>query len=175
MLLCFYGCCNADCQETYVYWEDVKNKDEVFRNLKIDKKIIDLYLHQYYLSDDNTSETILDTLCSSTEGYKKMLYFHILNDVVKSADGALAEMLGVYCMKYINSNPNYALHYFEKHHDASRSYSFLIGAELYYNDICFSSYERQMLSIVSDESIKIYLRQFLNDVRNVKVKIEIEK
>lgn len=100
--------------EEFQYWDDLdeNSKTEIIKSIDVDKNIMKLYLHKIKLSDNDMSATILDTLSSSTDGYKRMLHFYILNEIVNTADGAVAEIVSGYCVKYVNENTDYALEYF---------------------------------------------------------------
>ncbi|MBP5713867.1 MAG: hypothetical protein J6X07_04110 [Prevotella sp.] len=123
IILTFYSC-NISHADKYQYWDEISDnsKFEIIKSLNVEKSVLMLYSHQITLSDNDTTANILDTLCTPTEGNKRMLYFHIMNEIVKCADGAFAELLSEYCIKYINENADYVLEYFSKHHDISNGY-----------------------------------------------------
>ena len=150
-------------QLNFVFYIKLLISRKFIKSLNVDKNIMMLYLHQISLSDNKTSEAILDTLCmQTTDNNKRMFYFYILNDVVKNADGALAELLGAYCIKYVNENTDYALEYFSNHRDISNHYAQMIAAELYFNDISITDYKRTLRLSVKGKSAKDYLSVFLN-------------
>ena len=165
LVIAFYSC-NMSFADKYHYWDELsdKSKNEIVKLLEIDENIMKLYLHQITFSDDDISIAILDTLCTPTEGNKRMLYFHIMNETVKCADGAFAELLSEYCLKYINENTDYVLEYFSRHHDVGNEYSTFIAAELYYNDISITKYRQQLLLNVKGKCAKDYLPIFLNEI-----------
>ena len=152
--------------EEYQYWDDLdeNSKSEIIKSIDVDKNIIKLYLHELELSDNDLSVEILKTLCSSTSGDKKMLYFYVLNENVKKADGAVAEMLGGYCIKYVNENTDYALEYFSKHHDVANNYVDMIASELYLSDTSFTQYKQLLLNSAESERAKEYLPIFLKEI-----------
>ena len=152
--------------EEYQYWDDLdeNSKSEIIKSIDVDKNIIKLYLHEMELSDNDLSVEILKTLCSSTSGDKKMLYFYVLNENVKKADGAVAEMLGGYCIKYVNENTDYALEYFSKHHDVANNYVDMIASELYLSDTSFTQYKQLLLNSAESERAKEYLPIFLKEI-----------
>ena len=117
-------CCCMSHAEEFQYWDDLdeNSKTEIIKSIDVDKNIMKLYLHKIKLSDNDMSATILDTLSSSTDGYKRMLHFYILNEIVNTADGAVAEIVSGYCVKYVNENTDYALEYFSKHQDVAINY-----------------------------------------------------
>jgi hypothetical protein len=119
------------------------------------------------LSDNDLSAAILDTLCSSTDSNKRMLYFYILNEIANTADGAVAEMLGGYCIKYVNKNTDYALEYFSKHQDVANKYAEIIAEELNLCDTSLSQYEQILLNSAESECAKEYLPVFLKEVKRV--------
>ena len=153
----------------YQYWDDLdeKSKSEIIKSINVDKNIMKLYLHEMKLSDNDLSAAILDTLCSSTDSNKRMLYFYILNEIANTADGAVAEMLGGYCIKYVNKNTDYALEYFSKHQDVANNYAESIAGELYLSDTSFSQYEQILLNSAKSECAKEYLPVFFKEVKRV--------
>ena len=153
----------------YQYWDDLdeKSKSEIIKSIDVDKNIMKLYLHEMKLSDNDLSAAILDTLCSSTDSNKRMLYFYILNEIANTADGAVAEMLGGYCIKYVDENTDYALEYFSIHQDVANNYAESIAGELYLSDTSFSQYEQILLNSAESECAKEYLPVFLKEVKRV--------
>lgn len=153
----------------YQYWDDLdeKSKSEIIKSIDVDKNIMKLYLHEMKLSDNDLSAAILDTLCSSTDSNKRMLYFYILNEIANTADGAVAEMLGGYCIKYVNENTDYALEYFRIHQDVANNYAESIAGELYLSDTSFSQYEQILLNSAKSECAKEYLPVFFKEVKRV--------
>ena len=153
----------------YQYWDDLdeKSKSEIIKSIDVDKNIMKLYLHEMKLSDNDLSAAILATLCSSTDSNKRMLYFYILNEIANTADGAVAEMLGGYCIKYVNENTDYALEYFRIHQDVANNYAESIAGELYLSDTSFSQYEQILLNSAKSECAKEYLPVFLKETKRI--------
>ena len=162
-------CSNIANAGEYQYWDDLdeKSKSEIIKSIDVDKNIMKLYLHEMKLSDNDLSAAILDTLCSSTDSNKRMLYFYILNEIANTADGAVAEMLGGYCIKYVNKNTDYALEYFSKHQDVANNYAESIAGELYLSDTSFSQYEQILLNAAESECAKEYLPVFLKETKRI--------
>ena len=153
----------------YQYWDDLdeKSKSEIIKSIDVDKNIMKLYLHEMKISHNDTSEAIIDTLCSSTEGNKKMLHFYVLNEIVSTADEVVAYILGEYCIKYVNENTDYALEYFSKHQDVANNYAESIAGELYLSDTSFSQYEQILLNSAESECAKEYLPVFLKETKRI--------
>ena len=153
----------------YQYWDDLdeKSKSEIIKSIDVDKNIMKLYLHEMKLSDNDLSAAILDTLCSSTDSNKRMLYFYILNEIANTADEVVAYILGEYCIKYVNENTDYALEYFSKHQDVANNYAESIAGELYLSDTSLSQYEQILLNSAKSECAKEYLPVFLKEVKRV--------
>lgn len=154
-------------EDRHQYWDelDESSKEEIIKSMDVDKNIMKLYLHEIKLSDNDMSAAILDTLCSSTDGYKRMLYFYVLNEIVNIADGAVSEMLGGYCIKYVNKNTDYALEYFSKHQNVANNYADMIAAELYLSDTSISQYKKNMLHSTRRKCAKDYLPIFLKEIK----------
>lgn len=162
-------CSNIANAGEYQYWDDLdeNSRSEIIKSIDVDKNIMKLYLHEMKLSDNDLSAAILDTLCSSTDSNKRMLYFYILNEIANTADGAVAEILGEYCIKYVNENTDYALEYFSKHQDVANNYAESIAGELYLSDTSFSQYEQILLNSAKSECAKEYLPVFFKEVKRV--------
>lgn len=162
-------CSNIANAGEYQYWDDLdeNSKSEIIKSIDVDKNIMKLYLHEMKLSDNDLSAAILDTLCSSTDSNKRMLYFYILNEIANTADGVVAEMLGGYCIKYVNKNTDYALEYFSIHQDVANNYAESIAGELYLSDTSFSQYEQILLNSAESECAKEYLPVFLKEIKRI--------
>lgn len=156
------------------YWDDIdeKSKSEILKSVDVDNNILKLYLHEIKLSDNDMSATIMDTLCSSADGNKRMLHFYVLNENVKTADGAVAEMLGGYCVKYVNENTDYALEYFSKHQDVANNYADLIANELYLSDTSLLWYEELISHSAKSKCATNYLPIFLKEIEHILAKID---
>lgn len=167
ILLAF--CCCISHAEVYQYWDDLdeNSKSEIINSVDVDKNIMKLYLHEIKLSDNDMSATIMDTLCSSADGNKRMLHFYILNENVKTADGAVAEMLCGYCVKYVNENSDYALEYFSKHQDVANNYAYMIANELYLSDTSFTEYEQLLFHSAKSKCARDYLPIFLKEIERI--------
>lgn len=155
----------------YQYWDDLdeNSRSEIIKSIDVDKNIMKLYLHEMKISHNDTSEAIIDTLCSSTEGNKKMLHFYVLNEIVSTADEVVAEILGEYYIKYVNENTDYTLEYFSKHQDVANKYAEIIAEELHRTlcDTSLSQYEQILLNSAESECAKEYLPVFLKEIKRI--------
>ena len=156
LVLAFFSCISHADENRY--WDDLdeNSKSEIINTIDVDKNIMKLYLH---------------TLCSSSNGNKRMLYFYVLNENIKKSDGALAEMLGGYCIKYVNENTDYALEYFSKHHDVANDYANMIASELYLSNSSFTQYEKKLQHSTKSKCAKDYLPTFLKEIERILTKI----
>lgn len=168
-----FSCCISHADECQ-YWDDLdeNSKSEIIKSINVDKNIMKLYLHEMELSDNDISTAIMDTLCSSTDNNKRMLYFYVLNEIVNIADGAVAEMLGGYCIKYVNENTDYALEYFSRHQDVAINYADMIAGELYISNTSISQYEQSLLHSAKSKRTKDYLPIFLKEIERILAKID---
>lgn len=73
-------------------------------------------------------------------------------------------MLAEYCFKYVSENSDYVLCYFSLHSDISEKYALLIAAELYYKDISYTDYLKELTSSVKDDMTKNYLPLFVKKI-----------
>ena len=172
LVLAFFSCISHADENRY--WDDLdeNSKSEIINTIDVDKNIMKLYLHEIKLSDNDLTMTILDKLCSSSNGNKRMLYFYVLNENIRKSDGALAEMLGGYCIKYVNENTDYALEYFNKHHDVANDYADMIASELYLSNSSFTQYEKKLQHSTKSKCAKDYLPTFLKEIERILTKID---
>ena len=170
-ILLAFCCCISHAEENQ-YWDDLdeNSKSEIIKSVDVDKNIMKLYLHEIKLSDNDISTTIMDTLCSSVDGNKRMFYFYVLNENVNTADGAVAEMLGRYCVKYVNENTDYVLEYFIKHQDVANNYMDMIASELYLSDTSFTQYKQLLFHSAKSKCAKAYLPIFLKEIECILAK-----
>lgn len=148
--------------DDYQYWEELSDssKLEVIKSLNIDVNVSKLYLHQIMLSDDSLSEAILDTLCMPSEGNKRMLYFYLMNEIIMSADGSLAEVLGGYCYRLVVNNPDFILVYLNKNPRIANEYITMIATELYYNDYTITNFKNLMAkSVQNDDYLQVFCKK----------------
>ena len=150
----------------YKYWEMLseESKSEMLKFLKVNDNVLKLYNHLITMTDNDSSLALLQTLCSPQNDNERMLYFHLMNEVAKQADGAFAEMLGEYCLKFFNENTDYVLQYLSMHRNVAELYSSNIGAEFYYHDSSIVEYKQKLSHTVKNRLAKEYLPTFLNAI-----------
>ena len=154
--------CGSSHADDYQYWEELSDssKLKVIKSLNIDVNVSKLYLHQIMLSDDSLSEAILDTLCMPSEGNKRMLYFYLMNEIIMSADGSLAEVLGGYCYRLVVNNPDFILVYLNKNPRIANEYITMIATELYYNDYTITNFKNLMAkSVQNDDYLQVFCKK----------------
>ncbi|SFW35402.1 hypothetical protein SAMN02910409_1761 [Prevotellaceae bacterium HUN156] len=152
----------------YQYWEALteKSQSDILKSLHVNDAVMKLYKHQIKMTDDDTSAALLKILCSPKNDDERMLYFFLMNEVIKQADGAFAEMLGEYCLQFFNENADYVLQYFNTDRYVARLYSTFIGIELYYNNSSISEYSQQLSQSVNNKYASSFLPTFLKDVEH---------
>jgi hypothetical protein len=157
---------NPDSCMIYKYWEMLseESKSEMLKFLKVNDNVLKLYNHLITMTDNDSSLALLQTLCSPQNDNERMLYFHLMNEVAKQADGAFAEMLGEYCLKFFNENTDYVLQYLNMHRNVAELYSSNIGAEFYYHDSSIVEYKQKLSHTVKNRLAKEYLPTFLNAI-----------
>ncbi len=170
MLICVLCLsCTIFVSDKCQYWEDLSDtrQNAILQTLHVDVRILMLYQHQMTLSDDDGSEEILNTLCSQTDGYKKIFYFYVFNDMLQSSDGALREMMGTYCLRYVMDNPAFTMNYFSNHSGISKEYSSSIGTEIYHNNMDVDAFKHHLLSSIRQKSLQVYTKDFIREVLQV--------
>ncbi|BEG99153.1 hypothetical protein BSYN_14180 [Bacteroides sedimenti] len=106
----------------------------------LDSSEIDKYAMSYYQgcfkpSDDSLTLNLLEELTNERAScHAKAFYFHLFNQICMKADGALSEMLGVYCQRIMLNSSVYVLGYFQRNKNVEQIYANLIGYELYFKE-----------------------------------------
>lgn len=123
------------CKIENVYWEQIndsiKKETIMLRELNVD--VVNYYKGYFRFTDNEKSFQLLDTLTSGPKQTNiKALYFYLFNKICVKADGAVAEVLGNYCQKIIINDPIYVLNYFSSHNSTMKTYTQLLGYELYF-------------------------------------------
>lgn len=124
------------CKEN-LYWENLSNvqKKAVLDSSEIDKYALSYYKGCFKPSDDSLTLNLLEELTNGRIScHAKAFYFHLFNQICMKADGALSEMLGVYCQRLMLSNSVYVLGYFQRNTNVEQIYANLIGYELYFKE-----------------------------------------
>jgi hypothetical protein len=125
----------------------------------LDSLIRDFYYGKFLPSDDDNTFRLLD-LITQKHSVLYPFYFHCLNQILNYADGALAEIMGKYCLRMVQSYPNY---FFINNKDYLTKYAGFIGYELYeYNS-----------PINTDYNLFIKKLESSSDTTNLKIKEEL--
>jgi len=140
LILCTLNCKATNqqkgCNEN-IYWEDlVKTEQEsILHSSQIDKNAIKYYQGSFRTTDNQSTENLLNKIISDkNQAKEKVFYFYILNKICLNSDGALSEILGDYCMKFLLRNPALVLRYFQRNKKVEKMYGEFIGYELYFKE-----------------------------------------
>lgn len=124
------------------YWEDMNASEqaEVISNPKIDTLVINYYEGKIEVTDDEKTFELLETL-SRPDSQVLPLYYYLFNKICLKSDGALSEVLGVYCAYMILYNPEYVINHFTITRKNTKNdkclyevYAELIGYEMYFKE-----------------------------------------
>lgn len=119
------------------YWEDLTKveQESILHSPQIDKNAIKYYYGSFKATDNESTENLLNKIISEKNQTKEtILYFFIFNQICLKSDGALSEILGEYCMKFLQRNPALVLRYFQRNKKVEKVYGEFIGYELYFKE-----------------------------------------
>lgn len=162
----------------YIYWEDMnKSLQENILNSPATHKIaVDFYLGSFIISDNDSTIKLLNKITSkNSHSQENIFYFYVFNKICLKSDGALSEMLGAYCLKFILNNPELTLSYFKRNPEIEKLYAMFIGYELYFkeeetSDIEYNYEEFKNAIEIKTKNVPNYketLLTFYNDIELV--------
>lgn len=140
LILCTVNCKAASQQKDSnksTYWEDLTKveQESILHSPQIDKNAIKYYHGSLKATDNQSTENLLNKIISEKNSTKETIfYFYILNQICLKSDGALSEILGGYCMKFLLRNPALVLRYFQRNKKVEKIYGEFIGSELYFKE-----------------------------------------
>jgi hypothetical protein len=125
-----------NCNEN-IYWENMTKSEQenILRSSQMDKNAIKCYQGNFRTTDNHSTRNLLDKIISEKNSTKEtVFYFYVFNQICLKSDGALSEILGNYCMKFLLRNPVLVLRYFQQNKETEKKYGELIGSELYFKE-----------------------------------------
>ena len=153
------------CAQSFpIYWEDysLMEKRIVLTSDLVDSVVLDYYRGNLIVSDNEITFQLLNVLLSNNAPRVKSLYFWIFNKIVFSADGALAEILGPYCMKRLLMDSPYVLDYLRSHPAIEDDYLLFLAEEFLYGSTSSLSEFKKGLRGQCNREIEPYLQEFLD-------------
>ena len=131
----------VSCTGQELFWEDLSNsqKSNILSSCK-SQKILELYEGKFVLADNESTVELLRDIVMADDNLLP-LSFYLFNNILITADGALAEMAGKYCIEFSAKHPEYFLLYFTRERERRvkdpvwRLYAQFIGYELYFKNL----------------------------------------
>lgn len=88
--------------------------------------------------------------------------FHCYTIILNRADGALAEVMGMYCLDVVKTSPDYSILYLKSHEDIRKKFVQYIGEEIYFSQNKERDYRKLRNCLGVDPS---FARQFVSEVK----------
>lgn len=122
------------------YWQELScsQKKDVLTNCN-SSVMKSLYEGSFSPTDDEDTQILFKDITSSNDTILP-LSFYLLNKICSTADGALAERVGHYCVVFMTKYPLYTLNFFsnemalKKEEPIWKKYALSIGYELYFKN-----------------------------------------
>jgi hypothetical protein len=119
------------------YWEDLScsQKSVILESCK-SFRMKTFYEGEFVPTDDDKTLQLLNEIVSSNDTVLP-LSFYLINKICAKSDGALSEMVGEFCAKFLADHPLYILTYFTKerllniNQNIIETYAMFVGIELY--------------------------------------------
>ena len=119
----------------------------------------------FKISDDVQTSTLLERLVDYKTLCQRAQYFEIFNSILSISDGALAEVLGEYCIKWLLKDSPYVLAYLRKNPEVEDQYTVFMAYEFLYEEDAFIRFRKQVL----DQFVNVplsYPIEFLDKLRD---------
>ncbi len=137
LIICAFSFNGNRTDTAMLYWEQLTKKQQkaMLDSPDLNKDILQFYYQKIEASDNERTFLLLDTLTSKEINENELsLKFHLFNRICKSSDGALSEMIGMYCRNMILNHAEYVLHYLEQNNEFHLMYSNFLGYEFVLNE-----------------------------------------
>lgn len=114
-------------------------------------------------SDDSMTYALLERLTGKDMPEQKEHYFKIFNEIVISADGALAEVMGEYCIRWVQKDCAFVLAYLKDNPDMEERYLSYMAYEFLFEEDLLPTFKKELLEHYSGGNL-YYVRFFLNEL-----------
>lgn len=106
---------------------------EFLKNPELNQVVKDFWQGRPEVSDNDGTLELLKVITSENKRFFPVC-FSTLNEIVKVADGALAEIMPMFCFEMIINYPAQTLNYFSANHDMRARYARFLGYEFYFKE-----------------------------------------
>ena len=141
-------------------WSELsqQKKSDILNDSKLYENAKNLYENEFHLSDDSLTFDLLDTLSNPPQKFLP-LYFELFLQIVDKSDGALSEVMGLYCMRQSLNQTQYIFKELNrltdlgKEHEILKKYADFIGYEIWFEDDPNESFEKYKDNVVQKTNI----------------------
>lgn len=125
------------------YWADFDTHAQ--KRIIKDKSVNDLakliYSGKDCISDNEESFVLFEEITSFSHDKRvDAFYYYVFNEICQSADGAVAEVLGYYCLNSLVNSTEYNLRFFTRNYSLLHKYAEYIAYELDQNQEAIEKY-----------------------------------
>ena len=94
-----------------LFTQPLRKIDTYLSNKAIPSVAKNYYYNKISPKDNKQTQQIIDSLNTSNNNTRPF-YILVVSKMLKNADGALGETLGLYCKSFIENNPNHLINFF---------------------------------------------------------------
>lgn len=108
-----------------LYWNDFtpEEKTAIVRSSDVPAHVRSYYYRTELPADDQATIEVLNTVSNITPPWqKRALYLHTFDRILNAAEGSLAGKMGDYCVKVIQSDPEYVMYYLHENDRARKRF-----------------------------------------------------
>lgn len=153
------------------FWEQYSEteKSSFLKSVAMETHLLSVYNDSFAISDNEETFELLDLLSNNKYGHSQTnaivdaFYFHCFSKILILADGALAEVMGYYCMRIVKNSPQYTILYLMSHKEIRDAFVTYIGYEIYCSDDQNSIYEDLMNCLKVDTT---FAEEFVAKIKN---------
>lgn len=152
------------------FWEQYSETEKAtfLESGALDTLLSGVYKDSLEITDNEETFQVLDMLSEHKYGSSQntpisdAFCFHCYTIILNRADGALAEVMGMYCLHIVKTSPDFTILYLKSHEEIRKKFVQYIGYEIYFSQNKERDYRKLRNCLGVDPS---FARQFVSDVK----------
>lgn len=108
-----------------LYWSDFtpEERSAIVRSSDIPSHVRNYYYRTEAPADDQATIDVLNTVSTITPPWqKRAMFLHTFDRILNAAEGSLADKMGGYCVRIIQSDPEYVMYYLHENDTAKQRF-----------------------------------------------------
>jgi hypothetical protein len=147
---------------SYLHNLDTSGLTKYLKYPNVDTLILSYCNRRLSITDNNETIEFLEMISQKNDKFFP-LYFRIFNNIIENSDGAVSELMGPYCFRFVVNYPNEVLKHFMTNREDLKLYSMFLGAEFNFKEYGSSNLKMDFEEFKKSISQKV-------DLANIEIK-----